>query len=212
MREPSYKRKHKLRPVEPLPHIDGDFQVAAFDLSLTRPGFALLQYHADTRSVDLLRKDIIPNKTHTKDKKRGQILNEIGMLFTEYISPQIVKAVVREKSFVRFNAETAALYSVNGAVDMILWNRKEMWFQELPPLTVKKNIAGSGKASKEELAEAIDNYCTHSNWRSDDESDAVGVGIAWLIINGYMDTIPLEKYREQFEKDQEKERRKEAGA
>lgn len=198
------KRKHKLKPVEPLPHIDGDFQIAAFDFSLTRPGFALLQYHADTRSIDLLKKDIIPNKTNTKKKKRGQILNEIGMLFTEYISPQIVKAVVREKSFVRFNAETASLYSVNGAMEMILWNRKEAWFQEYPPLTVKKHVTGSGSASKEEVAKAIDNYCTHANWRSDDESDAVAVGLTWLIINGYIDARPLEKYREQYEKERKK--------
>lgn len=199
------KKKHKLRPIEQLPHIDGDFQVAALDLSLTRPGFALLQYHADTRSIEIVNKDIIPNKTNMKKKKRGQVINEIGKLFTEYVSPQVVKVVVREKSFVRFNAETASLYCVTGAMEMILWNRKEQWFQELAPSSVKKAVTGSGKASKDEVAEALDNYCTHTNWRSDDESDAVAVGIAWLVQNGYMETIPLEQYREQYEKDQKKE-------
>lgn len=189
-------RKHKLKPIEPLPHIDGDFQVAAFDLSLARPGFALLKYHADTRTVELLKKDIIPNKYSKKQKKRGQILNEIGKLFTEYVAPQVVKAVVREKGFVRFNTETAALYCVTGAVEMILWDRKEMWFQEYPPLTVKKAVTGTGKATKEEVALAIDNYLTHAAWRSDDESDAVAVGLTWLILNDYIDQVPMEKDEE----------------
>lgn len=199
-------KKHKLKPIEPLPHIDGDFQVAAFDLSLTRPGFALLQYHADTRSVTLLRKDIIPNKTKMRKKRRGQVINEIGMLFTEYISPQVVKCVVREKSFVRFNTETAALYCVTGAMEMILWNRKEQWFQELAPASVKKSVTGSGKASKDEVAEAIDNYCAHSNFHSDDESDAIAVGLAWLIQNDYIDVVPLEKYRDEYLREQAKKR------
>ena len=206
------KKKHKLRPIESLPHIDGDFQIVSCDLSLTRPGFALLLYHADTRSVEILNKDIIPNKSYTKKKKRGQIIDEIGKMFTEYISPQIVKVVIREKSFVRFNAETAALYCVTGALEMILWNRKEQWFQELAPSSVKKGVTGWGQASKDDVAKAIDSYCTHTNWKADDESDAVAVGIAWLVQNGYMETIPLEQYRERFEKEKVKELlREEAG-
>ena len=200
------KKKHKLKPIPKLPPIEGDFQVACFDLSFARPGMALLQYHADTRTVELLRKDIVQNKTQTKKKPHGQIIHEIGKLFTEYIAPQAVKVVVRERGFVMFNAESAALYKTQGALDMILWDRKETFFQEYPPLTIKKAVTGWGKATKEEVAQAIDNYIPeHANWRSDDESDAVAVGLCWLINNGYIETIPLEQYRERFEKDKEKE-------
>lgn len=191
------KKKHKLKPIEPLPHIEGDFQIAAFDLSLRRPGYSLLLYHADTRSVELLRHDIVSNLTKTKVKKRGEILNEIGKLFMDYISPKVVQVVAREKSFTKFNAETASLNTVIGALEMILWDRKEMWFQEVAPMAVKRDVAGSGKASKEEIAEALDAYLEHPIWRSDDESDAVAVGIAWLIENGYMESIPLKKYEDE---------------
>ena len=187
-------KKHKLKAVEAIPHIDGDFQLVAVDPSLRRPGFCLLQYHADTRSVELLRRDIVPNKTKTKFKKRGEIINEIGKMFLDYITPKIVQVIVRERGFSRFNAETQAYHAVIGALEMILWDRKEMWFQELVPKSVKKIITGSGLASKEEVAGALDNYLEHPIWRADDESDAVAVGIAWLIENGYMEPIPLEKY------------------
>ena len=189
-------KKHKLLPIEALPYIEGDFQIAAFDLSLRRPGFSLLLYHADTRSVELLRRDVVANKKRTELKKRGEIINEIGKLFLDYIAPKVVQVVVREKSFTKFNAETASLNAVVGALEMILWDRKEMWFQEVAPMAVKRDVAGSGKASKDEVAEALDNYLEHPIWRADDESDAVAVGIAWLIENGYMDSIPLEKYVE----------------
>lgn len=188
------KRKHKLKPIERLPHIDGDFQIAACDLSLTCPGFALLQYHADSRSAEIIKKANVPNKSKMKKKKRGEVINEIGTVFTEYIWPQAVKVVVREKGYVKFNTSSASLYCVTGALEMILWNRKEMSFQEYPPTSVKLAVTGSGRADKAEVAEAIDNYCTHTNWRSDDESDAVAVGLTWLIDNGYMESRPLEKY------------------
>jgi len=46
---------------------------------------------------------------------------------------------------------------------------------------VKKLLTGSGKASKTEVAMALERYVATQQYETDDESDAVAVGLAWLI-------------------------------
>lgn len=73
-----------------------------------------------------------------------------------------------------------------GVIDLALENLcSGRTFDELPPPTVKKLVAGSGKASKEEVAAALHQYVGKQTYQSDDESDALAAGIAWLIKNGY---------------------------
>ena len=47
---------------------------------------------------------------------------------------------------------------------------------------VKKLLTGSGKASKDEVAAALEKYIVKQDYATDDESDAVAIGIAWLIL------------------------------
>ena len=114
-----------------------------------------------------------------------------------------IKVAVRERAFSRFNAETQTLNKVVGVSDMIVWHILSMEFQELTATSIKKHVTGWGRAEKEEVAKAIDNYCKHTAFSSDDESDAVAIGIAWLIENGYMDCIPLKQYEEKAKSDDE---------
>ncbi len=73
-----------------------------------------------------------------------------------------------------------------GVIDLALENLcGRRTFDELPPPTVKKLVAGSGKASKKEVAAALPRYVGQQTYQSDDESDAVAAGIAWLVKNGY---------------------------
>jgi len=63
---------------------------------------------------------------------------------------------VRERAFSRFNAEVQAINKVVGVSEMIVWHILEMKYQELTPASVKKYVAGSGRANKEEVAEAVE--------------------------------------------------------
>ena len=47
-------------------------------------------------------------------------------------------------------------------------------------------ITGSGKANKQYVADSLERYVGKVQYRTDDESDAVAVGIAWLIGEGYL--------------------------
>ena len=98
-----------------------------------------------------------------------------------------IHVLVREKGFSRFARETQALYKVFGVADLAAWQCGEKVYHELAPLSVKKIITGNGKASKADVAAALVQYVGAQEYPCDDESDAVAVGIAWLIQNGYID-------------------------
>ena len=112
-----------------------------------------------------------------ENKCHGQILSEIYDLITELAVD--VAVFVREKGFSRFPHETQALFKVVGIADLAAWRTCRTEFVEIAPTTVKKLLAGSGKATKEEVATALETYVGNHKYEVDDESDALAVGIAW---------------------------------
>ena len=112
-------------------------------------------------------------------KCHGQILAEIYAMITELAVD--VAVFVREKGFSRFPHETQALFKVVGVADLAAWMTCRTEFVEIAPTTVKKLLAGSGKATKEEVATALETYVGNHKYEVDDESDALAVGICYLI-------------------------------
>ena len=72
-----------------------------------------------------------------------------------------------------------------GVTDLVLWDRTKKSFEQLAPKEVKLLITESGKASKIEVAEALPRIVGEIEYKTDDESDAVAVGVAWLLKNKY---------------------------
>lgn len=110
-------------------------------------------------------------------KSHGQILAEIYDQITELTVD--VAVFVREKGFSRFPHETQALFKVVGISDLAVWKTCGTEFVEIAPTTVKKTLTGSGKASKEEVAAVLERYVGRQEYATDDESDAVAVGLSW---------------------------------
>ena len=79
-----------------------------------------------------------------------------------------------------------------GVTDLYAWAHGCKSFYELAPLVVKKNVTGNAKATKEEVAAALEAYVGKQEYACDDESDAVAVGVAWLIDQKYIDPIKVE--------------------
>ena len=96
---------------------------------------------------------------------------------------------VRERAFSRFPRETQALSKVVGIADLVAWRRAHSAFCELAPTTIKKLLTGSGKALKGEVAAVLECYVGKQTYATDDESDAVAVGITWILQNG----LPIKK-------------------
>lgn len=76
-----------------------------------------------------------------------------------------------------------------GVTDLYAWAHGGLEFEELAPLAVKRLVTGNAKATKEQVAKCLEAYVGKREYRCDDESDAVAVGIAWLIQHQYIDSI-----------------------
>lgn len=143
----------------------------------------MLTYDETTKSVDVVGLHHVKNKDTSKP--HGEILDQIEREFTQLLRIFQPTVVVREKGFSRFARETQALYKVMGMADMALCRECGCEFEEIAPLSVKKLVAGSGKASKEEVKTALATFVGEQSYETNDESDAVAVGIAWLLLNGF---------------------------
>src|SRR5690625_5982565 len=157
----------------------------AMDLSLNGPGFAVLAV-TDSGELILLEKSHLKPKGTTHGRKLGQISEEIDRYLCEY-SPE---HIVREKGFSRFAATTQALYKTVGVSDLYAYMRMEKTVHEIAPTSVKKIVAGNGKASKDDVQEAVIRRLQIDKpdfFANDDESDACAVGVAYFIQKGLVD-------------------------
>lgn len=74
---------------------------------------------------------------------------------------------------------------VVGLMDYLAYEKNVEW-KEIYPVQVKSLVAGNGRAEKTEVADALPFYVGEIEYKNDDESDATGVAIAWLIQHGQL--------------------------
>ena len=60
-------------------------------------------------------------------------------------------------------------------------------FEEIGPKRIKKLLTGDGNAEKTAVASALRKYVGEQKYACDDMSDAVAVGVAWLLQNKMID-------------------------
>ena len=106
--------------------------------------------------------------------------------FESYLGDPNIKVVVRESSYVSNYHATEMMYRVVGAAELTLWNAQHKPFFEIAPATIKKIVAGKGNADKYDVEVGLEPYVGKWTYHTSDESDAVAVGVAWLIQNYYL--------------------------
>jgi crossover junction endodeoxyribonuclease RuvC len=94
---------------------------------------------------------------------------------------------VREGCYVGTGYSTVAMIKVHGVCDLALWQTRQVFFDDIQPALVKKLVAGDGRATKEEVAQALAQFVGPMEYANDDESDAVAIGVSWLLVNGWGD-------------------------
>lgn len=158
--------------------------VLALDISLNCSGFAVLDcYNGD---VELLCKGHINNK-NIKASRIGEKLVNIHKHITELIREYKPDVIVREKSFSNSHiASGQKLQMCNGVVHEVAGEYGHE-ITEIAPTTIKKQITGNGKADKSDVAERLKYYVGDKVYRTDDESDATGCGITYLIQKGFIE-------------------------
>ena len=80
------------------------------------------------------------------------------------------------------------LPKVVGVADLYAWGFGGRVFEEVHPKTVKKLVANDQLAEKDIVAASLAQFVGEREYACDDESDAVAVGIAWLLREGMIDS------------------------
>lgn len=169
------------------------YYVLGADLSLRRPGFCLLKIkdYSGTKKIESIKLYSVDNK---RDKKKchGELLDDIKNAYLKLSFPKHDHFyAVRENEIMKQKVPSErSLSKVVGMMDWTHWKLYGTEWFNIYPVTVKKQITGSGKATKEEVAQALEKYVGKLDYKCDDESDAVAVAVAWLIQQGQIKEIP----------------------
>lgn len=151
------------------------------DISLKETGIAI--YNLDTQEFVYISSFNTEKIYATKDNK-GLHLNALKLkkiadwmkvIIKEY--PPYIASI--ERMFSRFPKETQAIAKATGVIQCLLWNIPQYLY---PPKSVKLAII-KGDASKELVREEILKRYPSLIMNNDDESDAVGVALCFLIEN-----------------------------
>lgn len=93
------------------------------------------------------------------------------------------KYISIERGFSRFNTETQVLFRVHGVVNRLFYDVPQYYY---PPKKIKAMIV-SGNASKDLLRKTIKSKLPNVIMKNEDESDAVGIALTYLIENELID-------------------------
>ena len=99
-------------------------------------------------------------------------------------------SVIREEALANISTSARTvqvLHKVVGISDLYAWAFGGRVFEEIPPKTIKKLVANDPNAEKDAVASALEQFVGPMEYACDDESDAVAVGIAWLLQHNLID-------------------------
>ena len=165
--------------------MDSQLKILSLDLSMSSTGYAVLE--TDGELVKVVELGHIDNKKQGRakwshGKRLSRIFSELKVVINRH--PDI-SVVVREKGVTRFNKATQVIFRVVGVVDLLLETVGLHPSTEVGITEAKKLITGSGKADKEQIAQKVVGYLSEPvDFSVDDESDAVAVGVAYMIKEG----------------------------
>ncbi len=154
-----------------------EVKILAMDLSLNLPAFAVCCVRGGDLFVEALY--------HCDNKRPAKLTHSEKLERVRQQIEAIAKVhgnfdyICRERGFSRFNKTTQTLYKVVGMSDWACYeylNSKEIY--EYPPTSIKCALTGVGKASKEQVEQAVRQRLkavgqADLTFYSDDESDAV---------------------------------------
>ena len=175
----AWKGRKGIRIYKPAKH---PFYMIAIDPGLRHPGFAVIHVFPNARKIGLI-------ETHTLNNEKleyPEALMRTYDLLDELIEKYHPKDICSERMFSVRHLETQQLFRTVGCLELCAWHRRKR-IEVLPPKTVKKLITNDGSATKEKVRQSIAERYPNKKFGTSDESDAVAVGISWLIFHHYLD-------------------------
>ena len=150
-------------------------RIIGIDPGLGRVGYGIIETHHEKKR--LLDCGVIEtNKTNKEEDRLYEIFNDLNTLVDRW-KPDIAAV---EKFFFYRSSTTISVVQARGVIMMVLASKK-IKVSEYAPSQVKLTIAGSGKASKKEVIEAV-MYNLNLNYapQPDDSADALAIALTKL--------------------------------
>ena len=154
-------------------------RIIGIDPGLGRVGYGIIETHHEKKK--LLDCGVIEtNKTNKEEDRLYEIFNDLNTL-VDHWKPDIAAV---EKFFFYRSSTTISVVQARGVIMMVLASKK-IQVSEFAPSKVKLTIAGSGKASKKEVIEAV-MYNLNLNYapKPDDSADALAIALTKLNEDG----------------------------
>ena len=156
-------------------HKSNKVRIIGIDPGLGRVGYGIIESQHEKKK--LLDCGVIEtNKTNKEEDRLYEIFNDLNTL-VDHWKPDIAAV---EKFFFYRSSTTISVVQARGVIMMVLASKK-IKVSEYAPSQVKLTIAGSGKASKKEVIEAV-MYNLNLNYapKPDDSADALAIALTKL--------------------------------
>ena len=150
-------------------------RIIGIDPGLGRVGYGIIEIQNE-KKIFIDCGVIETNKSKTEEQRLYEIFNDLNSLI-DNCKPDIAAV---EKFFFYRSSTTISVVQARGVIMMVLASKK-IKVSEYAPSQVKLTITGSGKASKEEVIEAV-KYNLNLNYspKPDDAADALAVALTKL--------------------------------
>ncbi len=148
--------------------------VLGIDPSLRGTGLALVEFQRGQTPVLLRCRTVrVP-----ASRSMANALAEIHRAVEEFIRDSSgVRHVALEQTIYVQNFQTAQILGAARGAAIAAAALRGLPVFEYPPLRVKQAVAGSGRASKEQLARTVRSLLGHARTLAFDEADAAGVAL-----------------------------------
>lgn len=161
------------------------------DQGLANLGYAFIEYDLDTNHYTKLATGTLKTKSSELLEKR--LLNIYEMIKTSnlkyntniiaceklFYNPKQSEGRNKSASIMATNMVTGIVFLVAGELDL--------WIKEFVPGTVKKQVAGYGRATKEDLQKAIEDFCKEHGIEAKTNHETDAIGIALTAIKSYIE-------------------------
>jgi len=155
-------------------------RIIGIDPGLARVGYGIIEIENERKI--LLDCGVIET---SKDKKEEDRLYEIFKDLNELINHWNPTSAAVEKFFFYRSSTTISVVQARGVIMMVLASKK-IHVSEYSPAQIKLTIAGSGKASKKEVLDAVMyNLKLNKPPKPDDSADALAIALTKLNEEGF---------------------------
>ena len=155
-------------------------RIIGIDPGLARVGYGIIEIENERKI--LLDCGVIET---AKDKKEEDRLYEIFQDLNELINHWNPTTAAVEKFFFYRSSTTISVVQARGVIMMVLASKK-IHVSEYSPAQIKLTIAGSGKASKKDILDAVMyNLDLDIPPKPDDSADALAIALTKLNEDGF---------------------------